>query len=54
MGSEKKMIKNHYNEIADICGDCCEDCSICPHKEKSESLLGTLDLIDYIINHNYD
>ena len=33
------------------CGDCCFDCSNCPHKNTSEALAAALDFVDYLFNH---
>lgn len=41
------IIDNKSNK----CGDCCEDCNICPHKDVSQTLTETLEIFDYILNH---
>lgn len=38
-------------EKDDDCGDCCFDCSNCPHKNTSEALTAALDFVDYLFNH---
>jgi hypothetical protein len=38
----------------DECGDCCEDCSNCPHRAVSESLSMALDFLEHILNHQND
>lgn len=34
------------------CGDCCEDCATCPHKELSEKIHGFLDFVENIIDQD--
>lgn len=38
----------------DLCGECCEDCSCCRHKDVSEALETALDYFDYLFGHIED
>ena len=43
-----------YQENDDICGECCEDCTNCNHKETVEVLKMAFDYLEYLINHGED
>ena len=43
-----------YQENDDICGECCEDCTNCNHKETIEVLKMAFDYLEYLINHGED
>ena len=48
-GNKYEIIIEDYND--DECGDCCEDCSNCPHRDAEGAIAETLNLLDSILNH---
>lgn len=47
-------VRSCYQENDDICGECCEDCTNCNHKETIEVLKMAFDYLEYLINHGED